>query len=72
MGRNGTGKTDLFAMILNEFTLDAGEVLLRTEISIATVAQEMSATIQTAVEYTMDADHVRFLARGRLLVGPSD
>jgi ATP-binding cassette subfamily F protein 3 len=72
IGRNGTGKTNLFAMILNEFTLDAGEVSLPKEISIATVAQEMSATNQTAVEYTLDGDNVRFFERGHLLVGPSD
>ena len=58
IGRNSAGKTNLFAMILNKFMLDAGGVSLRTEISIATVAQAMSATNQTAVEYTMDGDHV--------------
>ncbi len=56
VGRNGTGKTSLFAMILNELNPDAGKVSLPKEISIATVEQEVPATAQTAIEYVLDGD----------------
>jgi ATP-binding cassette subfamily F protein 3 len=56
VGRNGTGKSSLFAMILGELTPDAGEVALPRRLAIATVAQETPAVEQPALEYALDGD----------------
>src|SRR5436190_5047269 len=56
VGRNGTGKTSLFAMILGELAPDRGSVSLPRSITIATVAQETPASPQPALEYALDGD----------------
>ena len=56
VGRNGTGKSSLFAMILGELQPDQGDVSVPKNLSIATVAQEMPHTDQSAIEYVLDGD----------------
>jgi ATP-binding cassette subfamily F protein 3 len=56
VGRNGTGKSSLFAMILGELQPDQGDVSMPKNLSIATVAQEMPHTDQPAIEYVLDGD----------------
>ncbi|MBI2399091.1 MAG: ATP-binding cassette domain-containing protein [Xanthomonadales bacterium] len=56
VGRNGTGKSSLFAMILGEIQPDQGDVSLPKSLTIATVAQEMPHTDQPAIEYVLDGD----------------
>ncbi len=56
VGRNGTGKSSLFALVLGELTPDRGEVSLPKGIDIATVAQEMEATDRSALDHVLDGD----------------
>ena len=56
VGRNGTGKSSLFAMILGELQPDQGDVSLPKNLTIATVAQEMPHTDQPAIDYVLDGD----------------
>ena len=56
VGRNGTGKSSLFALILGEIQPDQGDVSLPKNLTIATVAQEMPHTEQPAVDYVLDGD----------------
>ena len=56
VGRNGTGKSSLFALVLNELATDLGEIQLPKNIEIASVAQEMPSTEQAAIEYVLDGD----------------
>jgi ATP-binding cassette subfamily F protein 3 len=56
VGRNGTGKSSLFAAVLGELHADAGNVSLPRGLSIATVAQETPALPDLAIEYTLDGD----------------
>ena len=56
VGRNGTGKTSLFALILGELQPDRGSVSLPRQLAIATVAQETPASPQAALEYALDGD----------------
>jgi len=56
VGRNGTGKSSLFALILGEIQPDQGDVSLPKSLTIATVAQEMPHTEQPAIEYVLDGD----------------
>src|SRR5690349_11346317 len=56
VGRNGTGKSTLFAALLGELQSDHGNVSIPKSISIATVAQETPALPDLAIEYTLDGD----------------
>jgi ATP-binding cassette, subfamily F, member 3 len=67
VGRNGTGKSTLFAALLGELHADSGEVSLPKNLDIATVAQETPALPDLAIEYTLDGD-VELRALERRLV----
>jgi ATP-binding cassette subfamily F protein 3 len=56
VGRNGTGKSSLFASLLGELQPDHGNVSIPKNISIATVAQETPALPDLSIEYTLDGD----------------
>ena len=56
VGRNGTGKSTLFAALLGELQPDHGNVSIPKNISIATVAQETPALPDLAIAYTLDGD----------------
>ena len=56
VGRNGTGKSTLFAALLGELAPDAGEVSVPKGLTVATVAQETPALPDLAIEYTLDGD----------------
>ena len=56
VGRNGTGKSSLYASLLGELQPDHGNVSIPKNISISTVAQETPALPDLAIEYTLDGD----------------
>ena len=56
VGRNGTGKSSLFALLLGELAPDEGDVLIPRGASIASVAQETPATGRPAIDYVLDGD----------------
>ena len=56
VGRNGTGKSSLFALVLGELAADAGEVGLPKRLRIATVRQETPALDCSALDYVLDGD----------------
>ncbi|MEA2079922.1 MAG: ATP-binding cassette domain-containing protein, partial [Pseudomonadota bacterium] len=55
-GRNGTGKSSLFALLLQHYPTDAGEITLPRGWVIAHVAQETPATESSALDYVLDGD----------------
>jgi ATP-binding cassette subfamily F protein 3 len=55
-GRNGTGKSSLFALLLQQYPTDAGEISLPAGWVIAHVAQETPATNSSALDYVLDGD----------------
>ena len=55
-GRNGTGKSSLFALLLQHYPTDAGEISLPRGWVIAHVAQETPATTGSALDYVLDGD----------------
>jgi len=68
VGRNGTGKSTLFAAILGELHADKGNVSVLKNLAIATVAQETPALPDAAIEFALDGDfELRELER-RLLI----
>ncbi|MCF6202879.1 MAG: ATP-binding cassette domain-containing protein [Methylococcaceae bacterium] len=55
-GANGTGKSSLFAVLLNELHIDEGEFSIPPNLEIAHVAQEMPAVSCSAINYVIDGD----------------
>ncbi|WP_457857887.1 ATP-binding cassette domain-containing protein [Psychrobacter pulmonis] len=62
-GNNGTGKSTLFALLLTqmgtgdtEVTLDRGEVSIPDSWQVAHMAQEVGASMQTAIDYVLSGD----------------
>ncbi|RME32925.1 MAG: ATP-binding cassette domain-containing protein, partial [Gammaproteobacteria bacterium] len=55
-GRNGCGKSSLFALLRGELQADAGECRIPKDAVIAHVAQETVATDQPAIEFVLDGD----------------
>ena len=56
IGRNGTGKSSLFALLRGELHGDAGDVSIPSNWVIAHVAQEMPETEMSAVDYVLEGD----------------
>jgi ATP-binding cassette subfamily F protein 3 len=55
-GRNGSGKSSLFAAILGEVEADAGALDVPTGLRIASVAQETPALPDAAIDYVLGGD----------------
>ena len=56
VGRNGTGKSSLFALLLGELDADAGTVQVPAGLSIATVRQSSPSGRQSAIDFVLDGD----------------
>ncbi len=56
VGRNGCGKTSLFAALMGELEVDAGQIELPSRLRIASVAQETPALADPAVEHVLGGD----------------
>ena len=56
VGKNGTGKSSLLALMLGELQADAGSFDRPSQLVLAHVAQELDATDQTAIDFVMDGD----------------
>ncbi|HET9818883.1 MAG TPA: ATP-binding cassette domain-containing protein [Rhodanobacteraceae bacterium] len=55
-GRNGTGKSSLFAAILGEIEADAGALDVPAGLRMASVAQETPALPDAAIDYVLGGD----------------
>ncbi len=55
-GANGTGKSSLFSMLRGELHADSGDVQVPSDWQIASVAQELASSEQSAVEFAIDGD----------------
>ncbi|GAB3679712.1 ABC-F family ATP-binding cassette domain-containing protein [Salinisphaera aquimarina] len=56
VGRNGTGKSSLFSMLLGELGADSGEIDVPRTLDIATVRQHTPAGSQLAIDFVLDGD----------------
>ncbi|TQP47780.1 ABC transporter ATP-binding protein [Vibrio cholerae] len=56
VGKNGCGKSTLFALLKDELTIDAGSFSKPVHWELAWVAQETPALDRTALEYVIDGD----------------
>lgn len=55
-GNNGTGKSSLFAVLLNKLAADTGEVAIPTNWTMAHMAQEVESVNMTAINYVLAGD----------------
>ncbi|MDT8282509.1 MAG: ATP-binding cassette domain-containing protein [Gammaproteobacteria bacterium] len=55
-GANGTGKSSLFSLILNQLHADTGDCLYPDNWVVAHVAQELVDSQQQAIEFVLDGD----------------
>ena len=56
VGRNGTGKSSLFALMRGELLADEGDLYIPANWTIAHVAQEMPETDESALDYVLAGD----------------
>ena len=59
VGRNGTGKSTLFRLILGEIGPEAGDIELGRGARIGTVAQEAPGGPQSLIDFVLEADRER-------------
>lgn len=55
VGRNGTGKTTLFSLILKSQSPDRGDVIYNDNLMLASVEQEIADTTLMALDYVIEA-----------------
>jgi len=70
VGKNGCGKSSLFALIMGDLALDAGEFCLQNALRLASLTQDLPTVAQTAIDYVLAGDkdyvywqHQLFLAQ---------
>ena len=56
VGRNGCGKSSLFAALQGQVDADAGDLDMPARLRMASVAQETPALPDPAIEYVMGGD----------------
>ncbi|WP_395769430.1 ABC-F family ATP-binding cassette domain-containing protein [Arenimonas sp.] len=56
VGRNGCGKTSLFAAVLGEVDADKGDIDMPTRLRIASVAQETPSLPDSALDFVLSGD----------------
>lgn len=56
IGRNGCGKSSLFAAIRGEISAETGNINVPRNLSISSVAQQTPALEEAAIEYVIDGD----------------
>lgn len=56
IGANGTGKSTLFSLLLQEFKADGGTLSIPNELVLAHVAQETPMMSKSAIDFVLDGD----------------
>ena len=66
VGRNGAGKSSLFALLNRSLQEDSGEFHIPTQWRMGQVAQDMPETSQSATEFVIDGDTALLSARNEV------
>jgi len=56
IGANGVGKSSLFKLLLGQLEADAGDLDVQANLTIAHMAQEVTATNRKVLDYVLDGD----------------
>lgn len=57
VGANGSGKSSLFALLLGQLSLDAGDIDIPSTWRVVHMAQEVEASDRSVLDYVMDGHH---------------
>ena len=71
VGRNGAGKSSLFALLNGSLHEDAGEYYIPTQWRMGQVAQDMPETDQSATDFVIEGDTVLLAAREEVAAAES-
>lgn len=66
VGNNGVGKSTLFAIMRGKMTVDTGQFTIPSDWQIAHMAQEIEASMQTAIDYVLSGDKAWYALNERL------
>jgi ATP-binding cassette subfamily F protein 3 len=72
IGRNGCGKSSLFALLRGEFDVDEGEASFPHQWQVVSVAQETPASNRSALDYVIDGDRILRDLQNQLSKAESD
>jgi len=72
VGRNGAGKSSLFALLTGRLHADGGDVEMPPRWRLAEVAQSMSETDQGATDFVLDGDTPLVAARAAVTAAEAD
>ena len=72
VGRNGVGKSSLFALLLGQLHEDAGQVEIPPDWLIAQVAQDMPESALSATDFVLEGDSRLMAARTALVQAQSE
>ena len=56
VGKNGCGKSSLFALITGKLQVDSGEVFLQNQLKVSSLSQELPDSSQSALDYVLEGD----------------
>lgn len=56
VGKNGSGKSSLFALLLREIDADKGEIELASNLHLACIKQDIPDSDRRCIDYVIDAD----------------
>jgi ATP-binding cassette subfamily F protein 3 len=72
VGRNGAGKSSLFALLTGKLQADAGDIDLPAHWQVAEVAQDMPETDEGATDFVLAGDRVLMAAHAALAQAEAD
>ena len=72
IGKNGVGKTSLFALFLGELATESGDVELPTNLKISHIAQEIPDVSQNALDFVLSADSEMIDLQKQLAIAESE
>jgi ATP-binding cassette, subfamily F, member 3 len=58
IGKNGSGKSSFFALLLNQLQPDSGEINISNKKTIITIDQEIPNSAQNVIDFVIDGDQV--------------
>ncbi len=66
-GKNGTGKSSFFAVLLGKLGLDTGELSIPSQWHIGHMAQEIASSSQPAIDFVLSGDSVWYELNQKML-----
>jgi ATP-binding cassette, subfamily F, member 3 len=74
VGKNGCGKSSLFAVILNQLQVDAGDVILHSNILTSVLQQQLPHSEHSILDYVLEGDeaYISWNAKLKIAIEKND